>query len=81
MGIWKVKPSMYNGLGVTTCQLLKGAEQRFLRIITTIENVPEVVVLETLPEKSGRDRLTVVHRTLGGVLAQDAIDYDRLLPA
>lgn len=41
---------------------------------------PEVIILETLPQESGRDRLPVVHARLAWVLSDDAIHHDLFFP-
>lgn len=40
---------------------------------------PKIILLETVPEKSGCDGLSVVHTRLAWILAQDSIDNDSLL--
>ena len=37
---------------------------------------PEVVILHGSPESLGRDGLAIVHVTLGGVVAEHAVDHD-----
>lgn len=45
-----------------------------------IFHIPQVVILQTLPEKPGCNRLTIVHRTFAGILTYDTVDQDFLLP-
>ena len=44
-------------------------------------NLPQVVVLQTLPQELGGDRLAVVHAALAWVFAQHSVDDYLLFPA